>query len=248
MSAIALYAREVKRFQKIALDTVVSPLMSLVLYLAVFGVVVGERVIGGVPYVAFVYTGLLAMTLINASFSNPSFALIIGKNIGTIADLQVAPLRPFGIALAYAFAALVRGLITVAIAIAITVWFVPGLSIDHSPWFLIALVISGLQFGLLGVTFGMWAKNFEAMQFAMTFIMQPLIFLSGVFYPIKDLPGVWATVASLNPIHHTINLARYGLTGYADGSLWTSLLVISVCTIILGVAAHLVTKKKLQAL
>lgn len=233
----ALYAREVKRFRKLMLDTVLSPIVSMVLYLAVFGVVVSKQSIGdGISYLTFIYTGLLGMILVNAGFSNPGFALIIAKNLGTILDLQVTPLKPWQIGIAYSLAALTRGIFTLGIALLLTLWFIPDMRIAH-PFNLLAIIlISGLEYGMLGVTFGMWARGFEALTFVTTFVLQPMIFLAGVFYPIAQLPAPWNTLSQFNPVHHTMNLFRYGFLGYADTPImlsWAAVLSVSLCFFVL---------------
>jgi ABC-2 type transport system permease protein len=83
-----------------------------------------------------------------------------------------------------------------------------------------------MPFGILGVSFGFWAKNFEALSFVTTFIMQPMIFLAGIFYPIATLRNLWNMVSQFNPIRHNVNLIRYAITGYADGSAAISLWVV----------------------
>lgn len=243
----ALYAREVKRFQKLWMDTVFNPIVSIALYLAVFGVIAGDRVIDGVPYLAFIYVGLLSMNLINASISNPAFALIISKNLGTIVDLQLAPISPWRVGLAYALAALTRGVITLAVGLALTVWFIPLGGIAYPLLLLLGIALTGIQFGIVGVAFGMWAKNFEALTFLTTFILQPMIFLAGVFYPIDSLPTPWNVISQFNPLHHNVNLLRFATTGYADGNPWVSLAVIAVLLVIATVAMQYVVKKKLRA-
>lgn len=242
----ALYAREVKRFQKIFLDTVFSPLVTVGLYLGVFGVVAGDRVIGGLPYLAFVYVGLLAMMLINSSFSNPSFALIISKNVGSIIDLQLVPIRNWQIGIAYALAALTRGIITLGIAILATVWFIDLPGIQHPLLALLAIILTGVEFGMLGVAFGFWAKNFESLTFMTTFIMQPMIFLAGVFYPIATLPHPWNIVSQFNPIHHNINFIRFAVTGYSDGAAWISIVVVTTMTIVIFCVMNFVTRRNLR--
>jgi ABC-2 type transport system permease protein len=243
----ALYAREVKRFQKLWMDTIFSPIVSIGLYLAIFGIVVGNRNIEGVDYLTFVYTGLLAMGLVNSSFSNPAFALIISKNVGTIVDLQVVPIKAWAIGIAYALAALTRAGLTLAVTLLLTMWFVPHLSVQHIVYALLALVLTGLEFGMLGVIFGMQAKNFEALTFITTFIMQPMIFLAGVFYPVSTLPAPWNRISFLNPLHHNINLFRYGITGYADLAPWVSLSVIAGVSVLLFILMNVVTKKRIKA-
>lgn len=242
----ALYAREVKRFQKIWMDTVFSPIVSMGLYLAVFGIVLHGRQIGDFSYLAFIYTGLLSMVLVNGSFSNPGFSLIIAKNVGTIVDLQVAPISTWQIGVAYALAALTRGLITLLIAGGFTIWFIPGMHIVHPILFIIALLLNGFVFGLLGVAFGMWAKGFESLTFMTTFILQPMIFLAGVFYPVSDLPAPWNFISLFNPIHHTVNLVRYSLLGYQDVSYLVSLSVNIALAVVLFASMQFITKKGLR--
>ncbi len=242
----ALYAREVKRFQKIWFDTVATPVVSTLLYLLIFGVVTAGRSIEGVDYKAFVYTGLLGMVMVNSSFSNPMFALILSKNVGTIVDIQLAPISPARVGLAYAMAAFTRGIITVLIATLITIWFIPGVGIMHPLILVAALIITGLEFGLFGVIFGLIFKNFESLTFLMTFIMQPMIFLAGVFYPISMLPAPWDSVSLLNPLHHNINLIRYGLLGYNDANPLLSFSIITILTITLFIVMNAVAVKSLK--
>lgn len=242
----ALYAREVKRFQKIFLDTLASPIVSVVLYLSVFGIVAAGRFINGIPYITFVYTGLLGMMLINGSFSNPAFSLVIAKNLGSIIDLQLVPLKSWQIGLAYTLAATTRGIITVLVAVLATIWFIPGVGVEHWAYLLAGIAVTGIEFGSLGVIFGLWAKSFESLTFITTFVMQPMIFLAGVFYPIADLPQPWAHISVWNPIHHTINVLRYATTGFADFPPALSLLIMTALATTLFALMHLRARKSLQ--
>lgn len=243
----ALYAREVKRFQKIWMDTVFSPIVSIALYLGVFGIVTSGRQVDGLPYLTFVYTGLLAMLVINNSFSNPSFALVIAKNLGNIIDLQLAPIAAWRIGIAYATAAFTRGVITLLIALLATVWFIPGLGLPTHPlYFILALFLTGLEFGMLGVAFGFIAKNFEALTFMNTFVMQPMIFLAGVFYPVASLPHPWNVISLFNPLHHNVNFFRYAITGYADLNPNISLLVILGFSTVLFIVMQWATKRNIK--
>lgn len=232
----ALYAREVKRFRKLMFDTIFSPIVSMVLYLAVFGVVTSHQQIEGVSYLAFIYSGLLGMILVNSGFSNPGFALIIAKNLGSIVDLQVTPIKSWQIGIAYALAALTRGILTLLLAIGLTIWFIPGIQLLHPLMLVVVVILTGLEYGMLGVVFGMWARGFEALTFVTTFVLQPMIFLAGVFYPIANLPAPWNLISQFNPVHHTINLFRYSLVGHSDTPIaisWTAVLSISVLFFIL---------------
>lgn len=242
----ALYGRETKRFRKLWMDTLFNPIVSVGLYLLVFGVLLGTQRIGQVNALTFVYSGLLSMVLVNSSFSNPGFALVIARNLGSIADLQLAPLKPWSIGFAYALAALTRAVITLLMALALTAWWVPELGVVHP--FLLApiILINGLLFGFVGVIFGMKARGFEALTFATTFVLQPMIFLAGVFYPISRLPAPWDTISLFNPLHHTVNLMRYAILGYEDIDVRISALVIGVLFVLAGSIMSSVVKKELK--
>ncbi len=242
----ALYAREVKRFQKIWIDTLFNPIVSVGLYLGVFGIVTAGRDVHGLPYLTFVYTGLLAMLVVNNSFSNPSFALVIAKNLGSIIDLQIVPISVWRIGIAYALAAFTRGVLTLMIALLATIWFIPGLGFPAHPiYFILALFLTGLEFGMMGVAFGFWAKNFEALTFITTFVMQPMIFLAGVFYPVANLPKPWNIVSLFNPIHHNVNFFRYAFTGYSDLNPFVSLGIILLFSLFFFILMQISAKRNL---
>lgn len=242
----ALCAREIKRFQKLWFDTVATPIVSTVLFLTTFSIVAGDRVIAGTAFPAFVYAGLLGMMVVNSCFSNPIFALILSKNVGTIVDLQLVPIAPWRVGIAYAIAALVRGIVTVLIASLFTIWFIPGIAILHPFVFLAAIVLTGMEFGMLGVSLGLLLKNFESLTFVMMLVMQPMIFLAGVFYPVSTLPSPWNIVSQLNPLHHNINLIRYGMLGYQDISPLISVAVVIMICAILFVVMNKVASKSLK--
>ncbi len=244
--AWALYARETKRFRKLWKDTVFNPIVSVGLYLLVFGVLIGKQQIGNTNALAFVYTGLLGMVLVNGAFSNPGFALVIARNLGTMPDLQLAPIRPWAIGLSYALAAMTRAVVTLLIAVVLTVWFVPGLQLAH-PFLLLPIVlVNGLLFGFIGVIFGMKARGFESLQIVTTFVLQPMIFLAGVFYPISRLPAPWNQISEFNPLHHTINLVRYAILGYQDVNPWISAAVVGVLFVVTGAVMSSIVSKELK--
>lgn len=230
---LALTGREFKRFQKIWMDTVFSPIISAGLYTMVFGVALSSQLIQGYPYITFVFIGLLSMLLIQSAFSSPSFALIIGKNLGTVNDLLVVPLRPAAIGMAYTTAAAGRAIFTALIALLTVGWFIPQLTVQHPLLAVGAVLLTAVQFGLLGVVFGAFAKSFESLTFITSFVFQPLVFLGGTFFPVSQLPGIWATVAMWNPLHHNINLLRGATLGITDAPLLVSAGVVCATTVVL---------------
>ena len=241
----ALYAREVHRFRKIWPDTLLSPIISAWLFLAVFGVIMGDRQMGDMNALLFIYSGLLGMTVINGAFMNPGFALVLAKNLGTIGDLQVAPIRKWQVGMAYTLAAATRSLVALSAVLLSSIWLIPDISLTHPAALFFAIVITGVEFGLIGVVFGMLAKSFESVTVMTTFIMQPMIFLGGVFYPISALPGIWSSVSLFNPLYHNINIIRWGLTGYADTAPLISFAFVCLSVAVLTVVMSLASKAKL---
>lgn len=244
--AWALYARETKRFRKLWKDTLFNPIVSVGLYLLVFGVLLGKEQIGSTNALAFVYSGLLGMALVNGAFSNPSFALVIARNLGTLPDLQLAPIRPWAVGVAYALAAMTRAVVTLLVAVLLTAWFVPGLQLVHPLLLIPVVLVNGLLFGFLGVIFGMRGRGFESLQIVTTFVLQPMIFLAGVFYPVSRLPAPWNTISLFNPLHHTINLVRYAILGYQDVSPLISAAVVGGLFLVAGAVMSSIVAKELK--
>lgn len=242
----ALYAREVYRFRQLFIDTVLGPIVSLGLYLVVFRIILNSNQFTAVDDLSFIYAGLLAMIVVNNSFSNPGFALVIAKNVGSIIDLHLVPIPHWQIGIGYALAALTRGVVTLGFATLCTVWFVPEMTLLHPLGFLVVVGVVGIEFGMLGVIFGMWAKDFSALTLMMTFILQPMVFLAGLFYPISRLPTPWPAISLLNPLFHHMNLFRYTLIGYTDAPVWISSIVILFLGIGLFLMMYWSTKKKIR--
>jgi ABC-2 type transport system permease protein len=186
------------------------------------------------------------MMMVNSSFSNPTFALILSKNVGTIIDIQLAPIAPWRIGISYALAAFTRGMFTVVVAGLLTIWFIPGISLQHPFLFLLALAVTGIEFGMLGVTFGFLIKNFETLTLIMTFLIQPMIMLAGVFYPVSTLPAPWNYVSLFNPLHHNINLLRYSMIGYNDFSPILSLGIMCALAIVLFLIMNRISARSLK--
>lgn len=243
---LTLTRREVHRFLKLWMDTLITPIVSTLLFLAMFAVITGGQDVAGIPYMTFVFSGLITMNVLTGSFSNPAFALVIARNTGTFLDLQIAPLRPWMIGTAYALAAALRAMIILAITLAITFWWLPEFRIESPFLFLAGAATGGLLFGMVGVLFGMWATRFESLPFITSFVLQPLLFLGGTFYPISNLPEPFRTISEWNPVHHLINISRHALLGYSDVSPALSWTLALICVPVLWLAMTWMMTRKLQ--
>ncbi len=244
MSTIALktlFLKEVRRFSKVWLQTVLSPLVTTSLYFLVFGVALGSRLreISGVPYIQFVVPGLVMMTMIRDSFLNTSSSLFQSKINGTITDILVAPIGALEMVLAYVGAAMIRAIIvgTLVYLVALSfVWF----PLHDIGWTLFFTIFVTATLALLGMIAALWAQKFDHLAIFPNFVLLPLAFLGGVFYSIDLLPEPWNTVSRLNPLLYMVNGLRYGFLGVADVSPVTSAGVVLISfLVVLGTASAL---------
>lgn len=218
-----LTQKEIRRFLRVSSQTLLAPIITASLYLFVFGATLGERisVLEGFSYAQFVIPGLVLMGVINNSFANTSSSLFMSRYLGNIVDLLVTPITPPQFIWAYTLAAMIRG-----IGVGFAVLLISNLFADL-PWAhpLLALAMAAMgsflfaQFGLLAAIF---ANNFDALSMFNNFLILPLIYLGGVFYPISILPGFWGTLSHLNPLFYLIDGFRHAVLGVGDLSFATS--------------------------
>jgi len=214
---VTLLRKEILRFWRVASQTLLTPIITASLYLFVFGATLGERlsVLEGFSYAQFVIPGLILMGVINNSFANTSSSLFMSRYLGGIVDLLVTPVTPPQFILAYTLAAMLRGSL-----VGTVVWVISTLFADL-PWqspllgILMALLASFLfaQFGLIAAIF---AHNFDTLSMYSNFLILPLIYLGGVFYPISILPQPWEKLSYLNPLFYLIDGFRHAILGVGD--------------------------------
>ncbi|MTJ81141.1 MAG: multidrug ABC transporter permease [Telmatospirillum sp.] len=234
-----LTAKEVRRFLKVYFQTIIAPMVTTLMFLAIFVLAMGRAAfdVAGVPFSRFLAPGLIMMAMTQNAFANTSSSLIIAKVQGNIVDVLMPPLSPLEQTLAFALGGVIRGLIVgVAVAIAMAC-FVP-MSM-HAPAFaLYHAVMASLMLSLLGMIGGIWADKFDHMAAVTNFIVTPLSFLSGTFYSIDRLPESFHLIALANPFFYMIDGFRYGFIGHADGSLTVGALVVAGINVALGAVAY----------
>ena len=218
-----LFLKEIKRFSKNWLQSVLTPVITTSLYFLVFGVVLGNRLktINGVPYIEFVLPGLMMITMIRNGFINPAASLFRSK-ISRVFDLQVAPLGAAEILIGYVGAAMIRALLVGALVWGVALLFT-GFKMYSLGWtlfFAIAVSVAATTAGLLN---GLFANTFEQLNVVPNFVLVPLTFIGGVFYSLKMLPSPWDTISHFNPIFYMVDGLRYGILGISEVSpLWSS--------------------------
>jgi len=222
-----LFRKEILRFWKVSFQTVAAPVLTAVMYLLIFGHVLEEhvQVFPGVGYTSFLIPGLVMMSVLQNSFANSSSSLIQSKITGNLVFLLVSPLSHWAWFAAYVGASVVRGLAVGSGVFLVTVWFAPFHLAE--PWWVIVFGALGAgMLGSLGLIAGLWAEKFDQMAAFQNFIIMPMTFLSGVFYSVKSLPGVWQQISHLNPFFYMIDGFRRGFFGASDVSPWLSLAVV----------------------
>jgi len=227
-------------------QTVVSPVVTTMLYFLVFGFSLGSRLdeMSGVPYMDFLTPGLVMMSLINNSFINASFSFFLTKVHGSVVDVLVSPLSNVQIMAAYTAASLVRALLTSGIIWGIASVF--GANTMHDPLLTIGfMVLVSSAFSLFGLAVAVVAREFEHVNLVPNFVVVPFTFLGGVFYSVSLLPGVWEQVALFNPFLYMVNGIRFGMTGVGDVGIVSCFLVSGIFLILsLGAAWYLLRSGK----
>lgn len=229
---VTLFEREIKRFMKVVVQTVVTPFVSSFLYLLVFGVSLGSQVElhAGIPYLAFLIPGLMMMGLMNNAFQNSSSSIVSSKFSGDLEDIRVAPISNQQIIWAMSLGGVVRGALVALVTYVVGTLFYylqkgQLLTIEH-PFILIYFVVmGGLIFGMLGIAVAFWANSFDQLSAFSAFVLLPLTYLGGVFISIESLHPFWQVVAKLNPLLYLINGLRYGVLGVSDVELYQSVLL-----------------------
>ncbi len=229
-----LYYREIQRFMKVIVQTILAPIVSSTLYLLIFGVSLGDKIqmTDGMTYLAFLIPGLVMMSVLNNAYQNSSSSIVSGKFSGDLEDWKVAPLGSQGILWALAFGGLTRGVVVGIITLIvgqIFYFFTHGeiLSVHNPSLLVLFLIIGGLSFSMFGISIAFWAKTFEHISGVGSFVILPLIYLGGVFFSLEGLHPLWQNISKINPLLYFINGVRYSLLGSSDVSysvsLWVSI-------------------------
>lgn len=216
---LALYMKEVRRFLKVQTQTIWAPAFTTLLFLVIFSVALGRegREVLGVPFASFVAPGLIVMAMMQNAFANSSFSLLSGKMQGTIIDLLMPPLSPGELMAGILAAAVTRAiLVGFTVALAMALWPAVTLHVAHL-WAVVWFGLMGsLLLAIVGLATSIWAEKFDHNAAVTNFIIAPLSLLSGTFYVIDNLHGVFQTVSRANPFFYVISGFRYGFLGASD--------------------------------
>jgi ABC-2 type transport system permease protein len=234
-----LTAKEIRRFLKVYFQTIVAPVVTTLMFLAIFTLSVGDHAVtvGGVGFSQFLAPGLIIMAMTQNAFANTSSSLIIAKVQGNIVDVLMPPLSPLEQTLGFALGGIIRGLV-VGVAVAASMWVFVPFSIHSFCFVLFHGVMASLMLSLLGMIGGIWADKFDHMAAVTNFIVTPLSFLSGTFYSVEKLPQSLKLFAFANPFFYMIDGFRYGFIGHADGSLVLGAAIVLGANLFLSFVAY----------
>lgn len=229
--AVALAGRETRRVLSLWTQTILPPILTAVLFLAIFGGALGQRIrhVEGIPYLSFILPGVLVMIVAGQAFANCSTSLFQAKSEGYIEDVLTAPLRPWQLVLSYMSGGLLRGFAAAATVAVLSLPFADEGA--HPATAAAVLILTGLVFSSLGVITGIWADTFDQHAFIANIVIAPLALVAGVFYSARNLDEPWSTLTRIDPLYYLVDATRGGLTGFHETSVTIALPVAAIAAI-----------------
>lgn len=243
---VTLVTREVRRFTRIWMQTLLPPAITIVLYFVIFGTLIGPRIgdMSGYPYIQFVVPGLIMMAVITNSYSNVVSSFYGNKFQGSIDELLVSPVPNYVILLGFVLGGVARGL-AVGVIVTVLSLFFTRLQLEHV-WVTVAIVfLTAILFSLAGLLNAIFAQSFDDISIIPTFVLTPLTYLGGVFYSVDLLPEFWQKVSLANPILYMVDAFRYGFLGISDINIvWAFVMVLVFIAIAFFSALHLLARSE----
>ena len=246
MSRVSVYwvafktivTKEILRFSRIWVQTVLPPAIMMALYFVIFGKLIGSQIgdMEGFRYIDFIVPGLILMSVISNSYANVVSSFYSSKFQHNIEELLIAPLPNFIILAGYVAGGVARGVV-VGVVVTLVSLFFTDLDIHSYGVTLTVFVLTSVLFAIAGFINAVYANSFDDISIVPTFVLTPLTYLGGVFYSISMLPEFWQRVSLANPVLYMVNAFRYGLLGVSDISLWLALAIILGFILVLGAFA-----------
>lgn len=238
ISFYTMLRKDVVRMFRIWVQTFLPSVITSSLYFLVFGTVLGSRIgeMQGVDYMTFVVPGLVMLAIVTTSYANTSFTFFSSKFFArNIEEILVSPTPPWLMIAGFVSGGVVRGVITGALVLLVSLFFT-GLSLSiHSLFIILGFaILTCLVFALAGLVNGIYAKTIDGINIVPTFVLTPLVYLGGIFYSVESLPSWWQAITYSNPLFYLINGFRYGFLGFSDVSLSlaVSILVAMVAVLV----------------
>lgn len=237
---IGLYTLIRREFERLIfrlpIQVFISPLISSFFFIFIFGFILGRKIdlIAGVPYIEFVFPGILTMNIIAVAFEHTSSAIYFGRFIKSIEEILVSPFSYIELIVGYVSSAVARALVVGFGIIVIGILF-GAVELAHPGLFFLYLITIATIFALIGIVVGLWAKGFEQLGMLNIFVLTPLSFLGGIFYSITFLPEALVQVTKVNPFFYFIDGMRFSMIGVNESNLLLGTAIILTLVIVLGI-------------
>ncbi|MCB1857172.1 MAG: ABC transporter permease [Gammaproteobacteria bacterium] len=222
-----ILTKEILRFSRIWIQTVLPPAITTTLYFIIFGNLIGQRIgeMDGVRYIDFIVPGLILMAVITNSYSNVVSSFFSSKYQRHVEELLISPVPNWVILAGYVGGGVARGVV-VGICVTLVSMFFTDLQVQSYVWTLAVFVLTSILFALGGFINAVYARSFDDISIVPTFILTPLTYLGGVFYSIQMLPELWQKISLANPVLYMVNAFRFGLLGVTDIPILVALGII----------------------
>jgi len=230
-----MFRREVQRTFRVVIQTLVAPVISAALYIFIFGYVIGTRIedVAGVPFISFVFPGVLMLSIINASFSSASSNLYFMRFTKGIEEILITPFSYLEMLVGFVVSSMARALMVSVLILGVGMLFGAVQLVNPIGFFLYIAAIASI-FAMLGIIVALWAEGFEQLQVLNTFVITPLTYLGGIFYSITFLPEIAATITRFNPFFYFADGVRSSMIGYSEANTMVGLMVITGLVLGLG--------------
>ncbi len=223
VALMTIVRKEIRRFLRIWVQTLIPPAITIVLYFVIFGQLIGARIgdMAGFNYMQYIVPGLIMMSVITNSYGNVVSSFFSNKFQRCIEELMVSPTPEYIIIIGFVFGGVARGILVGSIVSVLALFFT-DLSLFHAGVTFSIVILTAILFSLGGFINAIYANKFDDISIVPTFILTPLTYLGGVFYSIDMLPPFWRMVSKANPIVYMVNGFRYGILGISDVGIGVS--------------------------
>ncbi|WP_372865410.1 ABC transporter permease [Spongiibacter sp.] len=230
---VTIVRKEVRRFLRIWMQTLLPPAITMSLYFIIFGALIGSRIgeMGGFSYMEFVVPGLIMMSVITNAYSNVVSSFFGAKFQRFVEEILVSPMSNNTVLWGYVLGGVARGLLVGLIVTLLSLFFT-RLHIQHVAVTIGIVLMTSVLFSLAGFINAVFANNFDDVSIVPVFVLTPLTYLGGVFYSIDLLPEFWAGVSRLNPMLYIVNAFRYGVLGVSDVNVASAFAMVAVFTLL----------------
>jgi len=247
INSIGLYTmfrREVQRTMRVAVQTLIAPVVSATLYIFIFGTVIGTKIddFAGVPYISFVFPGVLMLSIINASFGSASSNLYFMRFTRSIEEVLITPFSYLEMLFGFVSGAVARAVIVAGLILGVGMLF-GAVSLVSPIMFLLYVMAIAAIFSLLGIIVALWAESFEQLTVLNTFVITPLTYLGGIFYSITFLPEFAATLTRFNPFFYFADGVRSSMIGYSEANSFVGLVVTFGLVVVLTIIVTTLFKR-----